>query len=198
MRINEYFANHKEQILGIPSNTGKMYGHMGSATISPYVAPPLTDLLTLPEMNVQQITMEETDLFGTVEEINSEIELPHPMREYCLFLHEDKIWQCRNQKGILFTDKNGQEFSGNERRKILHFINFKETLNQLLELQLNSQATETALQHYRNLLNQYYDFHIKNFGHLNNKIVHRNVQEDPDYLKLAATENIRKIIKTPP
>ena len=196
MRINEYFANHKEQILGIPSNTGKMYGHMGSATISPYVAPPLTDLLTLPEMNVQQITMEETDLFGTVEEINSEIELPHPMREYCLFLHEDKIWQCRNQKGILFTDKNGQEFSGNERRKILHFINFKETLNQLLELQLNSQATETALQHYRNLLNQYYDFHIKNFGHLNNKIVHRNVQEDPDYLKLAATENIRKIIKT--
>lgn len=196
MRVNEYFAKHPEQILGIPSNTGKMYGNTGSATVKPYENLLLTELLTLPEMDVQQIAQPEADLFGTIAEAVTEIELPRPMREYCLFLHEDKIWQCRNQKGILFTDKNGRDFSGNERRKILHFINFKETLNKLLELQLSPHATESGLLHYRNLLNQYYDFHVKNFGCLNNKIVHRNMQEDPDYLKLAATENIRKVVET--
>ncbi len=196
MRVNEYFANHPEMILGVPSNTGKMYGKTGSATILPFDRSPLAELLKVPELAMQEVAGLETDMFGTVGNQPLEVELPHPMCEYTLFRQDGRIWQCRNHKGILFTDKTGQEFSGNERRKLEHFIEFKEHLNTLLELQLDPKVAEIAIEEQRSRLNRDYEFHVKEFGHLNNRIIHRNMQEDPDYLKLAATENIRKEIET--
>ena len=196
LRVNEYFAKYKEQILGEPSNTGKMYGKTGTATILPFENIALAELLQVPDFEVQTITPKEEDIFGMFGEIETEIELPYPMREYTIFKHNDRLWQCHNNLGIPFTDKNGREFSGNECRKIEHFIEFKELLNKLLALQLTPRADEEKLDRYRRMLNQHYDYHIKYFGNLNNKIVHRNIQEDPDYLKLAATENIRKVTET--
>lgn len=35
MKLNEYFADNQQMILGIPSNTGKMYGKLNSPTIFP-------------------------------------------------------------------------------------------------------------------------------------------------------------------
>lgn len=196
MRINEYFANHPEMILGIPSNTGKMYGRTGSATILPFDNSPLTELLKVPELAVQQVKQPDADLFGNTAEPDCEIELPRDMREYTIFRHEDRLWQCRNHKGVLFTDKTGREFFGNERRKQEHFIEFKNHLNELLRLQLDPEASDYAIADQRARLNRDYEFHVKQFGYLNNKIIHRNMQEDPDYLKLAATENVRKEIET--
>ncbi len=196
MRVNEYFATHPEMILGMPSNTGKMYGKTGSATILPFDRSPLAELLKVPELAMQEVAGLETDMFGTVSNQPLEVELPRPMREYTLFRQDGRIWQCRNHKGILFTDKTGQEFSGNERHKLEHFIEFKEHLNTLLELQLDPKVAEIAIEEQRSRLNRNYEFHVKEFGHLNNRIIHRNMQEDPDYLKLAATENIRKEIET--
>ena len=195
MRVNEYFAAHPEMVLGTPSNTGKMYGRGGNATILPF-SRPLAELLTVPELAVQQVEQPEPDLFGDTGEQPLEVELPYPMREYTLFQFDNRIWQCRNHRGVLFTDRNGREFSGNERRKLEHFIDFKETLNTLLALQLDPQAAAIAIEGKRALLNRQYDYHIRQFGRLNNRIVHRNMQEDPDYLKLAATENIRKVVET--
>ena len=196
MRVNEYFVRHGEMILGIPSNTGKMYGKTGSATILPFEELPFDKLLSLPELAVQEVKQPESDLFGSLQETANEIELPYPMREYTIFRHDDRLWQCRNHKGIPFTDKSGREFSGNERRKLEHFIEFKTHLNELLRLQLDPEASDYAIADQRTRLNRDYDFHVKQFGYLNNRIVHRNMQEDPDYLKLAATENIRKEIET--
>lgn len=196
MRVNEYFANHPEMILGIPSNTGKMYGKVGSATILPFDDPPLSELLVIPEIAVQQAKQPKTDLFGNTVELCCDIELPREMREYTIFRYDGRIWQCRNHKGVLFTDKTGREFSGNERRKLEHFIEFKEHLNALLMLQLDPNASDFAIADQRTRLNRDYEFHVKQFGCLNNRIVHRNMQEDPDYLKLAATENIRKEVET--
>ncbi len=192
MRVNEYFARHPEMILGTPSNTGKMYGRTGSATILP-LDRPLEELLHVPELAVQQIDQPQIDLFESQPE---EIELPFTMREYTIFRHEDRLWQCRNHKGVLFTDKNGREFTGNERRKLEHYIEFKEHLNELLRLQLDPAASDFTLEHHRARLNRDYDFHVKQFGQLNNRIIHRHMQEDPDYLKLATTENIRKEVET--
>ena len=136
MRINEYFVKHPEMILGIPSNTGKMYGRTGSATILPFDNSPLTELLKVPEFAVQPVKQPDADLFGNNAEPVCEIELPEPMREYSLFRHDGRVWQCRNHKGVLFTDKTGREFSGNERRKLEHFIDFKEHLNICLRFNL--------------------------------------------------------------
>ncbi|MFA7463302.1 MAG: hypothetical protein WCY59_09190, partial [Anaerovoracaceae bacterium] len=196
LRVNEYFSNHPEMILGVPSNTGKMYGKTGSATILPFDNPCLAELLKVPELAVQQVKQPETDMFGTVSNQPLEVELPHPMREFSLFRQDGRVWQCRNHKGVLFTEKTGREFSGNERRKLEHFIEFKEHLNTLLQLQLDPEASEYAIADQRMRLNRDYEFHVKEFGYLNNHIIHRNMQEDPDYLKLAATENIRKEIET--
>ncbi len=196
IRVNEYFANHPEMILGIPSNTGKMYGKTGTATVLPFEQLPLSELLKMPELAVQKTAQPESDLFGTKQEPEVEIELPEPMREYTIFKHENRFWQCRNQRGVLFTDKNGCEFSGSERRKLEHYIEFKNHLNRLLRFQLDPNAPETIIENQRMMLNRDYEFHVKQFGCLNNRIVHRNMQEDPDYLKLAATENIRKEIET--
>ncbi|MFA6715847.1 MAG: DEAD/DEAH box helicase family protein, partial [Victivallaceae bacterium] len=195
MRINEYFANHPEMILGTLSNTGNMYGRAGSATVLPFEKP-LAESLTVPELTIQTAAQPETDMFGVCDNEPEEIELDEALREYTLFQHDGRIWQCRNHKGVLFTDNNGREFSGKERRKIEHFIDFKERLNLLLQYQLDPNSLDNVIEAQRAKLNRSYDFHVRNFGNLNNRIIHRNLQEDPDYLKLAATENIRKIIET--
>ena len=122
LRVNEYFAKYKEQILGEPSNTGKMYGKTGTATILPFENIALAELLQVPDFEVQTIAPKEEDIFGMFGEVENEIELPYPMREYTIFKHNDRLWQCHNNLGIPFTDKNGREFSGNECRKIVHFI----------------------------------------------------------------------------
>ncbi len=195
MRINEYFANHPEMILGTLSNTGKMYGHVGSATVLP-LETPLAESLTVPELTIQEVAQPERDMFGVCDNQPEEIELDETLREYTLFQRDGRIWQYRNHKGVLFTDKNGREFSGKERRKIEHFIDFKESLNLLLQYQLDLDASDELIEKQRTKLNHSYDFHIRNFGNLNKKIMHRNMQEDPDYLKLAATENICKKVET--
>lgn len=196
MRINEYFARNPKMILGCPSNTGKMYGRTGSATILPFDDLPLSELLILPELQIQNVEPPEADMFGVIENEAEEIEVDPPLREYTLFLHHNRIYQYRNHRGIPYVDKNGREFTGNERRKIESFINFKERLNCLLKLQLDPEASNDMIEEQRARLNRDYDYHIKSFGRLNNKIIHRNIVEDPDYLKLAATENIRKEIET--
>lgn len=195
MRVNEYFEQHPEMILGIPSNTGKMYGRPGVATIKPFEVPSLREQLFIPRMELQTVQQPEQDLFGTREEV-SEIYAPEGIRDFSIFQHEGRLWQARNGKGILLTDKNGREFSGNERRKLEHFIDFKKHLNSLLDLQLNPAASDIAIAEMRGILNRDYDHHVKQFGYLNNRVIHRNMLEDPDYLKLAATENIRKEVET--
>ncbi len=197
MRVNEYFAKHRDMILGVPSNTGTMYGKPGAATVKPFIGSPLSELLlSIPQMEVQTVTQPGKDLFGDTEEPVCEIEVPEGLRDYTIFMQNGRLWQSRNNRAILLTDKNGKEFTGNERRKLEHFVNFKEHLNRLLELQLNPGASDITIAQMRETLNRDYDFHIRQFGYLNNKIIHRNMQEDPDYLKLAATENVRKEIET--
>ncbi|MDD3155083.1 MAG: hypothetical protein PHS41_09455 [Victivallaceae bacterium] len=41
-----------------------------------------------------------------------------PDREYTIFRYDGRLWQCRNHKGVLFSDKTGREFSGNVVRKL--------------------------------------------------------------------------------
>ena len=118
------------------------------------------------------------------------------MRDFSIFQLDGRLWQARNGKGVLLTDKNGREFTGNERLKIEHFLEFKKHLNTLLDLQLDPAASDIAIAQMRETLNRDYNHHVQRFGFLNNRIVHRNMLEDPDYLKLAATENIRKEIET--
>ena len=69
MRVNEYFARNPKMILGRASNTGKMYGRIGSATILPFDDLPLAELLTVPELQVQHIKPPETDMLGVIESL---------------------------------------------------------------------------------------------------------------------------------
>ncbi len=191
MLVNEYFARHPENIMGDLSNTGHMYGRSGSPTVTPNMLKTLhIDRFEIP---VQSIAAPEVDFF---DDAPTEIECHLPLKEYALYVENGQVYQHNNGKGTLFTDKNGKEFTGNEMRKIRSFIEFKDVLDKLLKLQLDPDAPDQAIEVQRLRLNQHYDLHVKNFGLLNNKLVHRNVQEDPDYLKLAATENIRKEIET--
>ena len=206
--INRYFAQHPENVWGILSNTGKMYGKLNTPTVLPD-AKTLDEHIAEAEASrepeeVQESVGSNVNLFGEVqtepvsaEEAEDEpVRIPYYCREYSIFTCWGRIYQVIDGCAELMKDRKGNPFSGKEAEKIRSFVVIKEKLNQLIAEQLNPKATEQEVEFCRIQLKLLYQTHISKFGVISNKITHKYCVEDPEYLKVAAIENCRKITET--
>ncbi len=204
MKVNEYFASHPEQVLGILSNTGKMYGKVGTPTVLPGDIP-LRDRLACLQSVAPVEPVENFDLFESktvleipvVEksepvEILEATDVPEHCREYSIFTAHDTVYQVIDGIGGRMKDGKGKDLTANETRKISSFVSIKEALNKLIDAQLNFNATDNYVEYLRSELRCLYDVHTRAYSVLSNKRVHKYVTEDPEYLKVAAIENCRK------
>ena len=210
MEINRYFAQHPENVWGILSNTGKMYGKLNTPTVLPDDKM-LDEHIAEAEASIQPEKAEEpvsqnVNLFGEVqiqaepesaEEAEDEVvRIPYYCREYSIFTCWGKIYQVIDGCAVLMKDRKGNPFSGKEAEKIRSFVTIKEKLNDVIGRQLNPRATEQEVEFCRVKLKLHYQAHVAKFGILSNKITHKYCVEDPEYLKVAAIETCRKVTET--
>ena len=204
--INRYFAEHPENIWGILSNTGRMYGKLNTATVIP-------DEKTL-EQHISEARPEKTEdrpanLFPaesaspstpTMEDLPDEpaeeIAAPDGSREYSIFFRGDTVYQVENGTGKRLKDRKGEPLTRKEIQKVLSFCKIKNALNALIAAQLDEFATESQVEALRTELNELYTWHVSKYGVISNRLTHKNCLEDPEYLKVAAIEDCRKITET--
>lgn len=197
--INEYFAKLPQQMYGQLSNTGRMYGNTGSTTlVNKHEINLKCQLLSTPEAFPANIIKQHkpSPALSMFKEPEEEISAPANVKDYSIFLHEDSVYESFNGRGNLLRNQNGQQLSNNDIDKAKSFIVLKDYLNKLLSLQLDEYAGDNEVESTRRLFNQEHDLHVKKFGYINQKLVHKHLVDDPDYIKLAAAENVNEKIKT--
>lgn len=210
MEINEYFATHPEHVFGTLSNTGTMYGKVGTPTVLPD-SKSLAEHFNSVQKAIEKEIVPAVNLFGEKEgfcepvkvvayadrdDIAEELKAPENCREYSIFSTLDAVYQVIDGMGHRLKDRKGNNLTLKETQKIHSFVKIKDTLNNLITAQLDFNATEEEIDQLRTRLRCIYHDHTAKYGVLSNKIVHKYVTEDPEYLKVAAIENCRKITET--
>lgn len=66
-------------------------------------------------------------------------------------------------------------------------------MNELITAQLDFNASDECIEKIRTRLRCLYNDHVAKYGVISNKLVHKFVVEDPEYLKIAAIKNCRKV-----
>ena len=162
---------------------------------------------TLPEVP------ENTDLFGNAlpkatapkvefisyaerTDIPEEKEPPENCREYSIFSTLDTVYQVIDGMGHRMKDRKGENLTLKETQKVHSFVKIKSALNELIDAQLDFNAPDEDIEDLRIRLRCIYNDHVAKYGVLSNKTVHKYCVEDPEYLKIAAIENIRKVTET--
>lgn len=215
IEVNCYFAQHPEHVFGKLSNTGRMYGKLNTPTVLPdgkslkehFDVARKAFMRTLPEIP------ENTDLFGNAlpettapkvevvsyaerTNIPEEKEPPEECREYSIFSTLDTVYQVIDGIGRRMKDRKGGNLTLKEAQKVHSFVKIKHALNELIEAQLNFDSTDSEIEELRLRLRCIYNDHVAKYGVLSNKTVHKYCVEDPEYLKVAAIENCRKVTET--
>lgn len=189
MEINEYFAAHPEHVFGILSNTGKMYGKLNTPTVLPGETT-LAERIALLFDKPAEETMPETDLFGNeIAEVPlaqvvkyedrtniPETEtVPEYCREYSIFSTLDANYQVIDGVGQRMKDRKGNNFSLKETQKICSFVKIKECLNELIDAQLDFDASDETIEKIRTRLRCLYNDHVAKYGVISNKLIHKFV-----------------------
>ena len=215
IEVNSYFAQHPEHVFGKLSNTGKMYGKLNTPTVLPSdknlkehfdierkefmpalpEVPKNTDLFgnALPEATTPKV---EVISYAERTDIPEEKDPPENCREYSIFSTLDAAYQVIDGMGHRMKDRKGANLTIKETQKVHSFVKIKNALNELIEVQLDFNAPDEEIEDLRIRLRCIYNDHVAKYGVLSNKTIHKYCVEDPEYLKVAAIENCRKVTET--
>jgi len=206
--INAYFASHPANIWGTLSNTGKMYGKTGTMTVLPGEKSVERHIREY-QFKPAEKPGKEMNLFGEIEQPQNEVksfagwtdvpeeaDAPRGSREYSIFTTEQALYQVIDGRGVRMKDKKGENLTSKEIQKITSFVRIKEQLDKLIQAQLDDKTEEQEVEDFRHELKRLYQLHLSKYGNLSNGLIHRNCVEDPEYLKVAAIENCRKVTET--
>lgn len=177
IRVNQYFATHPANVLGLLADDGSMYGDEKEMTVHSDPSRPVNVALQ------QGIDSLPADIAGdgngaSVRTGNSSGAV--------------KMGNIVRRNGKYFVqgqdepdpDLNDPKNAG----RVLHFIDVRDALNRQYELELSPDATDEQIEANRRTLNENYDFFVTKFGDFHHKKNKTLFIDDPDYFRLAGAE----------
>ena len=178
VRINEYFANHPEQMLGQMSLEGTMYGSNDQALVSDGrdLEKALGEAMDrLPE-NV--MSRPQSDSEGSQQRaVDDLVPAPDVVKEGAFALHDGKVMRRENGNLVKATDTP----------RIRGMIKVRDSVRQVLRTQLTG-ASEQEVVAARQALNKAYDAFVKKHGYLNDRANRLAFRPDPDAPLLRSLE----------
>ena len=187
VKINEYFVNHPEHMIGKPV-LDKLYAgsspRMGLDGKGRDVVKELGDLMKkLPEniyLPIQRETASTLD--NTLANISSK------QLDGDFSMVGGKIYQMQDGKNVEVTKNNAPT--------VKDYLGLAKTLEKLLSAQLNPATTDERLSDLRKNLNQKYDEFVKNHGYINAPQNVKILGEDSTFGRVAAIEDYHADQKT--
>jgi N12 class adenine-specific DNA methylase len=205
IRVNGWYVEHPEYLLGTPSLSGKMYGagREKEFTLDPLPERSLDELLAerfiavLPQDGFGQWKPRATDTIERPEYPEVDREQVGRVQPFGYFVVPEApaaILRDRfgpTQSGLQIVRRMPDDFEGNFTYRLIaeqnakHFprlaglIALRDTAMELIERQLEREVTDGQLRQLRADLNRHYDRFVKEFGYLNAPANARLLRRDP-------------------
>lgn len=175
IRINKYFADNPEQMLGTLDSTGSMYGgdEMNVTKTDDYEQLLNDAVMRLPE----GVSWADKDVPQKSEP--ERIETDAKYNEGQLVIKDGEIFQ--HDGGALAPVKA----NGKDQARIIGMVGIKDHARELIKAQQRDEGVEEA----RAALNQSYDEFVAEHGPLHDKMNRRAMRQDPDAAFLRSLEN---------
>jgi N12 class adenine-specific DNA methylase len=187
VRINEYFRDHPEMVLGQHSSRNGMYGstqytllpngNLGqqlTAAIDRLPSDITSRQVKAPQKNNRERALESADF------------APDAVKESAFYIEDGKVWIKERGAKTPLPPKLSKPATVYQLKSL---IGLREALKDTLRIQLTETGDE-SLQKAQSILSQKYDSYRANFGSLNAPKTARLFADDPEYPLLTALENI--------
>ena len=181
IRINQYFEDHPDQILGTLNQKGTMYGgsEMGVAPPEDFEAALQAAIERIPE-GIYNPDETSKEAFTPLAQL-----APDEMREGNLTIQDGKLLQ-RKSGGLVEVEASSTAIA-----RIEAMLPIVAARRALVNAEMSGGDTTEA----RSLLNQAYDAFKEKFGLLTDKANRKAIAEDPDAPILASLEKVNKETK---
>lgn len=180
IEVNEYFAENAHMMLGVMTKDSNMYGSDNITTLTPVAnGVSLEEQLATAISNLHAEIKHENEQY----EETPTIAAPANVQNFSLATIDGKVYYRRNSEMIL------QNYTETQIEKVVLYCQIRETLHELLDLQISPTASDTSLSEKRDELNNLYDAFVKKFGNLSLRTNEKLFQTDRDANLIRALED---------
>ncbi len=177
IKMNKYFVDHPEMILGEMKEESTQYGM--DFACKPYENTKLDDLL---ENAIQNLNAEIEDYqIDIIDEEETSIPADPSVRNFSYTIVDEQVYYRENSQMYL------QELPLTTINRIKSMITIRDCVRNLIEVQLDDGSDEEIKQ-LQARLNGLYDYFVKNYGLINSRTNERAFSEDSSYYLLCSLE----------
>lgn len=177
IKMNKYFVDHPEMILGKMKEESTQYGM--DFACKPYENTKLDDLL---ENAIQNLNAEIEDYqIDIIDEEETSIPADPSVRNFSYTIVDEQVYYRENSQMYL------QELPLTTINRIKNLIEIRDCVRNLIEVQLDDGSDE-EIKRLQAKLNSLYDYFVKNYGLINSRTNERAFSEDSSYYLLCSLE----------
>lgn len=183
--INEYYADHPEQILGMLDRKSKLYsgGQPNVSLTDDFVERLQQAIARLPENIYEKTTRTKPVTPSKIVEADSKL------KDYGYEVRNSKeLWQRQGNEMV-------QKKMGKEIAQVSKLLAIRDDIKKLTAQEL-AGVNDDHLTPLRETLNRHYDDYVKKFDNLHSKTHKRLIADDPDWVNLLALEQYNPENKT--
>lgn len=182
-RVNPYFLDHSDHVLGTPAASGSMY------RANEYTVEPSGDLSQQLQAWAQALP---EGIYASIDrtEASHAAEVPEGTKVGAYFVDKDGRILIRGEDRLGEPQAVAWAAPGaTAEARMRGMIEIRDTLRQQMRLERSTDATEAQIEANRGTLNERYDAFLKRYGHLSASRTNRSLFfDDPDASLLLALE----------
>ena len=182
IRMNSYFVQHPEMILGEMKMVSGRFGP--EATCEPFENADLSELLNEAVSNIHG-EISEYEVADELEEEDNSIPADPTVRNFSYTVLDDKIYFRENSR------MSPIEVSANAENRIKGMIGIRDCVRNLIELQTEDYP-DSEIKQAQGKLNTLYDSFTKKYGLINSRANTSAFSDDSSYALLSALEVINE------
>ena len=182
IRMNSYFVQHPEMILGEMKMVSGRFGQ--EATCEPFENADLSELLNEAVSNIHG-EISEYEVADELEEEDNSIPADPEVRNFSYTVLNDKIYFRENSR------MSPVEVSATAENRIKGMIGIRDCVRNLIELQTEDYP-DSEIKQAQQKLNTLYDSFTKKYGLINNRANTSAFSDDSSYALLSALEVINE------
>ena len=188
-RVNGYFANHPEMVLGTITEANQKYGPTENTQVIPFEGADLKQQLAEAVKNIQGTYTPRAEKDTKKKETEDIIPAPANSRVYSYYAVNGSVYFREDGDTMAKANLKGEAL-----KRALAMVELRDTVRELLDMQLDNadSAYDTDIAECRAKLNEKYDAFVEKFGHFDDKKNIRAFKGDDGYNFLTALESKNK------
>ena len=188
-RVNGYFANHPEMVLGTITEANQKYGPTENTQVIPFEGADLKQQLAEAVKNIQGTYTPRAEKDTKKKETENIIPAPANSRVYSYYAVNGSVYFREDGDTMAKANLKGETL-----KRALAMVELRDTVRELLNMQLDNadSAYDTDISECRAKLNEKYDAFVEQYGHFDDKKNIRAFKGDDGYNFLTALENKNK------